>query len=91
MQLYLIFRISTTEGYNDPGGILIYEIFSDDRESLYKKMSTRELQSYLSYEVHAIDQFAAANQAAQPHINIEESRINGNEYPAKVKQQLSSF
>ena len=78
------YRTQTTDGYNDPGGILIYEIFSDGRESLYKKMSTRELQSYLSFEVHALDKSAALYQGSQSMNTIEESRIDGKDFQAKV-------
>ena len=47
-------------------------------------MSTRELQSYLSFEVHALDKSAALYQGSQSMNTIEESRIDGKDFQAKV-------
>ena len=75
----------------DPAGVLIYEIFSDGRESLYRKMTIRELLYYLSSEVHKIDDSAAtnSNHANKDDVNERIEIISSGNSRASFKQNVS--
>lgn len=54
-------------------------------------MSTRELQSYLSFEVHALDKSAASYQASQPISTTEGSQIDGKDGQIKVIRKIYHY